>query len=138
MSEDGLTCFQFEFRGVCVEISGERSYVDEMYQVLMRDMESAKRGAEEHSGPVVVPEEEPLVWVHRCSQMMHKIYLAEVRSLARGLLGRVIDPSWIDTVYADKGAFDRLLAGFDGDRTLWAELTPEGRRTINQLDPLKG
>jgi hypothetical protein len=137
MSDEERTHFQFEFRGVKVEISGTRDYVDSMYQILMRDMEAARRGAIDDLEPVETREEERLLWVHRCSEMMHKIYMAAPQTIVNSPLGRAMNPDAVDTLYAEKRAFDRLLSSFAGDRTLWAELTPEGRRTIDKADSKK-
>lgn len=136
MSDD-RTHFQFEFRGVKVEISGTRDYVDNMYRILMRDIEAARRGALDDLEPIEQAEDERLIWVHRCGNMMHKIYMATPRAIRNSALGRALDPARIETLYADKSAFDQLLSSFAGDRTLWAELTEKGRQTIDEADPKK-
>jgi hypothetical protein len=137
MSDEDRTHFQFEFRGVKVEISGTRDYVDSMYQILMRDMEAARRGAIEDLEPVETHTEERLLWVHRCSEMMHKIYMTAPHTIRNSALGRAMNANAVDTLYAEKHAFDDLLSSFAGDRTLWAELTAEGRKTIDKADAKK-
>jgi hypothetical protein len=123
--------FQFNFRGVEVEIAGERSYVDEMYQELMRDIEAARRGASEREEVTAFPSEEKVVWVHRCSDMMRKIYMATTDDLGFTFLSKVLRPEALGAVYVDKHVFNDFLPNIAGDRTLWAELTEEGRRKIN-------
>lgn len=137
MTDEDRTHFQFKFRGVEVEISGTRDYVDSMYQILMRDMEAARRGALEELEPLEIDDEERLLWVHRCSDMMHKIYMAAPSTIRNSVLGRAMNPEGVDTFYAQKHAFDKLLSSFAGDRTLWAELTAEGRKTIDKADSKK-
>jgi hypothetical protein len=123
--------FQFNFRGVEVEIAGERGFVDGMYQELMRDIEAARRGAMERNERLEVPDKETVVWVHRCSDMMRKIYMATSDDLGFTLLSNALEPDMLSTVYVDKRVFDRFLPNISTERTLWAELTAEGREKIN-------
>ncbi|QDG53987.1 hypothetical protein FIV42_25575 [Persicimonas caeni] len=131
MSSEETVRFQFNFRGVQVEISGERRFVDEMYQELMRDIEAARLGASERKDELKLPDDEGLVWVHRCSSMMRKIYMATTDDIGFTLLSNALDARQLSSIYVDKQVFDRFMPNIAKDRTLWAELTEEGRRTIN-------
>lgn len=132
MSADDYTRFQFNFRGVQIEISGNRLFVDEMYQEVMRDIEAARRGLDENSDPLDMPVDESIVWVHRCGDMMRKIYMASIDDVGFSLLSNVIDPARVSTLYVEKRAFDEVLPRVARDKTLWAELTEKGRQKINE------
>jgi hypothetical protein len=123
--------FQFNFRGIEVEIAGDRRYVDTMYQDLMGDIEAARRAAAERNEVLEVPDEESVVWVHRCSEMMRKIYMVTSDDLNLTALSNALDPKAIGMLYVDKYVFDDLLPNIANDRTLWAELTEKGREKIN-------
>jgi hypothetical protein len=136
MSADETIRFQFNFRGVEIEISGEDEFVDEMYRELMRDIQAARQcldePEEEVAPPDAAPEDLP-VWIHRCSEMMRKIYMTNAESMQGSILARVLDFSLLRTLYVDKYVFDSFLPTLAGEHTLWAELTDEGRRTIDKL-----
>lgn len=74
---------------------------------------------------------EPVVWVQRCSDMMRKIYMATPEQLELGPLNAVLDRRALANVYIDKKVFDNALPHFAQERTMWAELTDEGRQQIN-------
>ncbi len=132
MSADEMIRFQFNFRGVEVEISGDRTFVEEMYQEVMRDIEAARRGVrDDDTDEIAIAADESLVWVHRCSDMMRKIYMATPDDLGFTLLSNSLNPAELSCVYVDKRVFDRFLPNVSDDHTLWAELTEEGRRKIN-------
>ena len=131
MSSEETVRFQFNFRGVQVEISGERHFVDETYHELMRDIEAARRGAEQRRGELELPVDGAMVWVHRCSDMMRKIYMASCENSALSLLDNAIDVDHLENIYVEKRLFDAVMPLVAKDGTLWAELTEEGRRTIN-------
>lgn len=132
MSSEESVRFQFNFRGVQVEISGERRFVDEMYQELMRDIEAARLGASERKDEFRLPDDEGLVWVHRCSDMMRKIYMATTDDIGFTLLSNSLDARRLNSIYVDKHIFDQFMPNVAKERTLWAELTEEGKRTINR------
>lgn len=131
MSSDEKVRFQFNFRGVDIEIAGERQFVDEMYQELMRDIEAARRGMANDEAEAAIPDEDNLIWVHRCSDMMRKIYMATPDDVRFTLLSNSLNPAHLSTLYVDKHVFDRFLPNLADEHTLWAELTEEGRKKIN-------
>lgn len=131
MSSEETVRFQFDFRGVQVEIAGDRRFVDQMYQELMRDIEAARLGASEREDELKLPDDEGLVWVHRCSEMMRKIYMATADDIGFTLLSNTLDARQLSSIYVDKRVFDRFMPKIANERTLWAELTEEGKRTIN-------
>ena len=136
MADDDLTHFQFDFGGVSLELSGERRFVEEMYQQVMRDVEAARSGRKEAAlatkpaGPAQGPgkvEEQAVVWIHRCSEMMRKIYMVPAAELGDTMLAKSLAPERINVLYVDKGAMD-VLPTFDHGKTLWAEFTELGKK----------
>ena len=148
MSSDS-TRFKLSLNGISLEISGERSFVEEMYREIMRDIEEARerlsRG--ERSGlapgaqaerlaqskpraPALQKPLEHVVWIHRCAPLVHKIYMASPSDLERSKLFGFLAPRRLSTLYMEDALLSRLLPKFDRGQTLWAELTREGRAKI--------
>jgi hypothetical protein len=132
MRSDDTIHFHFQFRGITAEITGERTFVEEMYRALMRDMEVARRGVNEDHQDMEYERSHPVVWVQRCSDMMRKIYMATPEQLELGPLNAVLDRRALANVYVDKKVFDSALPHFAEERTMWAQLTDEGRQQINR------
>jgi len=139
MSTDKTDHFQLNLNGIQLEISGERSFVQHMYREVMRDLEEARRRALEakrrsgnkkkrvqrRSNP-----EANVVWLHRVSDMVHKIYMASHNDLDDSPLFDVLDRSALGTLYVEDNLLPRALPRFARGQTLWAELTSVGRRKI--------
>lgn len=138
MSDENSTHFQFRLGGIELEISGERKFVEEMYGRMMRDIDEARRKALGRKGKqrdAVPAADRQIVWVHRCSPMMHKIYMSSPIEVARAPLMRQIDANELAIVFADKDVFDHVLPGGGRGHTLWAELTAKGRKRIAAAAP---
>jgi hypothetical protein len=73
---------------------------------------------------------EHVVWLHRCSELVHKIYMAAPRDLNKLGVFHNINVSQAATVYIEDGLLSDLLPQFDRGQTLWAELTRAGRKKI--------
>lgn len=129
MAGDDTTHFQFEYGGIMVEVSGEREFVDDMYRQVMKDIQQARRQPVKSEVTSPLPPEQ-VVWVHRCSEMMHKIYMATPSAVSRTILGRAINIGILRRMYVDKDVFERILPSVAGDHTLFAELTDLGRAEI--------
>ncbi len=135
MAED-KTRFHFDFGGVKLELAGEREFVERMYQQVMKDVQVARQRAKLNikSGPrkkmVKGNKKKPSVWVHRCSDMMRKIYMASRTDVMQSPLGEVLDASGFENIYMDREAFNHFFPELEGGYTLWAEFTTVGRRKI--------
>lgn len=142
MSADESIRFEFNFEGIKIEISGESDFVDTLYRDLMRDIQAARQdldAADQENLPdqqieqiVVTPEQAP-VWVHRCSDMMRKIYMSTLAELEGSPLRNALDFGAVRTFYCDDAVFNAFFPGLSDNRTIWAELTDEGQRTIRKL-----
>ncbi|MEM1350359.1 MAG: hypothetical protein AAGI01_17500 [Myxococcota bacterium] len=137
MSTDETDHFQLNFNGIQLEISGERSFVQHMYREVMRDLEEARRRAlqaKPSSGKKRVKSRERpepnVIWLHRVSDMVHKIYMASHHDLDGSPLFDVLDRPTIGTLYVEDNLLPRALQRFARGQTLWAELTSVGRRKI--------
>jgi hypothetical protein len=72
-------------------------------------------------------------WIYNCTPHYNKVYVVENDVIVHSFYGRVLDPQCIRRIYIDresKSALFKPLAA--GNRTLWAEITPEGRRMIEE------
>ncbi len=144
MSDENSTHFQFALAGIELEISGDRKFVERMYRTIMHDIELARKGETPKGPPPEVQEERrreqidkkkrEVVWVHRCSEMMHKIYMSSPTEIARSPLLRAFDTSKLGVVYAEKALVGMVLPKTERGQTLWAELTEAGRRRIAQAN----
>ncbi len=153
MSNENSTHFQFSLAAIDLEISGERAFVERMYRLIMQDIEAARTGKltppvppPKKAEPVMdmgatipshgqkrsktVAPDSQVVWVHRCSDMMHKIYMSSPEELSRASLLKVIDPSALAVVFAAEDVVDVMLPKVEQGHTLWAELTAAGRKKI--------
>jgi hypothetical protein len=139
MSDENTTHFQFSLAAIQLEISGERQFVERMYRTIMRDIEEARNlpagsmGGKDEQSPKrakLSPIDRQVVWVHRCSEMMHKIYMSSPEEIARAYVLRAFDPTQLAVVYANDECIDMILPKVEKGHTLWAELTEKGRKRI--------
>lgn len=132
MSDENSTQFQFRLGGIELEISGDRGFVEQMYSRVMRDIEVARKSlaADAEIAEQEGVREKQILWVHRCSPMMHKIYMSSPAELDKSPLMRQFETTHVNIVFADKGVFGRVLPSIEKGATLWAELTEQGRRRI--------
>ncbi len=132
MSDENSTQFQFRLGGIELEISGDMEFVEQMYSRVMRDIEAARTSVTEDvdARKQAGLREKQILWVHRCSPMMHKIYMSSPAELDKSALMRQFETTHVNIVFADKGVFGRVLPSVEKGATLWAELTERGRRRI--------
>lgn len=153
MAQD-TTRFQLSLHGISLELSGERDFVEEMYREIMRDIEVARARmlagqpsglqqaivSEEPTLQLDMPRESPrpkgppvqeqVIWLHRCSELVHKIYMTSASDLARVMPLRHVNKERIATLYVEDKLLSKLMPQFDRGQTLWAELTRAGRKKI--------
>lgn len=138
MSKSDTTHFHFDFGGITLELSGEREFVEKMYKQVMRDVAEARSGAHKAArgssagkgGTQGTPAKRRSVWVHRCSDLMRKIYMATPADVSSSVLGQAIDSKPIGVIYIDKGAFNGIFPEMDGGQTMWAEFTAAGKAKL--------
>lgn len=156
VSEAEETKFQLSLNGISLEVSGEREFVEEMYRAIMADIEEARRRLHQgamtkltspsapvadnkpaKSAPVKVSASskqrqnfEQVVWVHRCTSLVNKIYMASPRDLRRTKVLSKINLDHLATLYVEGKLMTRILPQFERGQTLWAELTTAGRAKI--------
>lgn len=141
---DDTTHFQFSLSGIELEISGERSFVEKFYRRIMKDIEASRSWAPTDSKAAPKSEdprprsnatEEPVIWVHRCNEMMHKIYMSSPGEVSKATILRAVDTDFVSVVFADDELVERVLPSIERGHTLWAELTEAGRRRIAEAQP---
>ena len=149
MSDEKTTRFHFVLSGVELEIAGDRGFVEAMYKQIMQDIEEARQavasgrrpqGAEAPASPKRRARAiggRKVVWIHRTSEMMHKIYMSSPDEISAAPVLRNFDTSRIAAIYAEKELV-RLVVRDDPGQTLWAELTEAGRRKIAEAKPGEG
>ncbi len=144
VSED-TTQFQFSLAGIELEISGERKFVEKFYRRIMKDIEASRTwiaaepsAEEDDPRPRSHETDEPVIWVHRCTDMMHKIYMSSPREVSRARVLRAVDTDHVSVVFADDHMVEKVLPAVERGHTLWAELTEAGRRRIAEAQPEEG
>jgi hypothetical protein len=144
MSDENSTHFQFRLGGIGLEIEGDREFVEQMYRRVMRDIESvrkrvAARRAEEEAPPRPEADDSirrrQILWVHRCTPMMHKIYMSAPAEVDESPLLRMFETTRLNVIFADRDSFEQILPGGGAGQTMWAELTEKGRQRIAEAAP---
>lgn len=136
MADEKETHFHFDFGGITLEVSGGRDFVQEMYQKVMKDVADARRSAQAANRKASKkvsskgPTKKPSVWVHRCSEMMRKIYMASQDDISASPICDIVDVDVVSGIYVDKGLFELFFPKLDDGQTLWAEFTAVGRKKI--------
>jgi len=133
VGEDESIRFEFKFHGIKIELSGESQFVDALYRDLMRDIAAARHELETPKTVVKTTHFPTPVWVHQCSEMMRKIYMSNTTEMKGSSLGKALDFEAVRTFYADEAVFNTFFPALANNRTMWAELTDEGQRTIRTL-----
>lgn len=142
MANDDEISLRFECGGVQLEISGDHAFVQRMYRRIMEDIEEARRNVEDRRHRPEVPTPQPgkrrSVWLHRCQQMMHKVYMLRDQELDETPLAELVDVEELANMYVDAEAFDQVLGELEGNDTLWAEFTRSGRKKLKEIEELTG
>jgi hypothetical protein len=71
-----------------------------------------------------------VVWIHRCNELVHKIYMSSPQDLRTHSAFDILNPDKIGILYIEDPLISQLLPRFESGQTLWAELTPAGRKKI--------
>ncbi len=160
MSSQDMTRFKLTLHGIGLELEGERDFVEEMYRNIMNDIEVARArqragqpsGLEStsqrehaHSGASSTDRTQEFVrskhaprdyaadrviWLHRCSELVHKIYMTNTKDLAKVNPFRALNQAHVRTVYVQDKLLSSIMPQYDRGQTLWAELTRAGRKRI--------
>lgn len=136
MSDDeGDARFRFNFGELTLELTGEREFVERMYHRVMKDVETVRLRCEEKLDADEVVQDgtdESSVWLHRCGNMMRKIYMCSRDDIMETPLGEVVGADKISAVYLDKDTFAEFFRDLEDGYTLWAEFTSVGRQKIEE------
>ena len=124
--------FRLDLPGLEVKISGERGFVEDLFQEISADLVPALTGqglAYAGMTPLDLPTvgSASYTWVYGCSPLYSKVYAVRDSHIRGGLLGGVINPALLRRIYIGgvKGELFTAIAG--GQQTLWAEFTDEGK-----------
>jgi hypothetical protein len=150
MSQDQHTRFQLTFNGISLELHGEKEFVEEMYREVMADLEEARarnaRGQMPSTAPASASQAKPpatagakkkverplehVIWLHRCTPLVNKIYMASPSDVRKTKRLSAFVPEQIATLYVEGKLLTDVMPQFDRGQTLWAELTTAGRKKI--------
>ncbi len=141
MSDGNYTRFRLNLQFFTIELAGEKTFVEELYRKVYRDLLpllNTPKPTEAAIDPK--PEESPskarleYTWIYSCTPHYNKVYVVENAIMTHSIFGRVLNPKSIRRIYIERNPesahlFREVSAG---NRTLWAEITPEGRRMIEE------
>ena len=138
------TRFRLNLPGFTVELEGQRTFVEDLYRTISRDLEPMLKAASSGQ-PITLPELSPEsegtvstnrrsshIWVYFCTTLFNKVYVMENNTVEATLLGRFIDVDRIRRIYIDDIPKNSSVFSnnFHNNRTLWAEFTDEGRELL--------
>lgn len=171
------TRFRLNLPGFSIELAGERTFVEELYKKVYRDLlpiidAGAALGVQQQqqATPLNSPSGKPLAsgkqtamaqtmpmpisaaappphgapdpralprndytWIYNCTAHYNKVYVIENQVIVHSFYGRLLDPQRLRRIYIDRDSKSTLFKNLAaGNRTLWAEITPEGRRMIEE------
>ena len=135
MSGSVTTHFHLKMGDLELSVDGEPEFVEKVYRMLMLDVERV-RGEKHPVEESVQPNEDirdNLIWVHRCSEMLHKIYLIRTAKLAISPLSQVLHIDRLNALYINRPAIEELVPSLAADNTIYAQLTPAGKRKIAEM-----
>lgn len=172
MSEQ--TRFRLNLPNFSIELAGERSFVEELYKKVYRDLlpliEASAQAQAQAQAPLQRPDGQPAAsgkqvafaqtmpsavtvaappphgapdphslhrndytWIYNCTAHYNKVYVIENQVIVHSFYGRFLNPQRIRRIYVDRDSKTTLFKPLAaGNRTLWAEITPEGRRMIEE------
>ena len=138
MSEQEYTRFRLNLSHFSVELAGEKTFVEELYRKVYRDLLPLMANPQPSQEQIDPSPQEPksfprldYTWIYSCSHHYNKVYVIENSVIAKSIFGHTLDPQRLRRVYVDREHQGRLFKELAaGNRTLWAEITPEGRRMI--------
>lgn len=127
---DSNTRFRLALPGLTVDVTGDQTFVEEMFGKVSQDLAkllsqpAAHHGGGDHGARHV--------WVYVRGALYNKVYLSDIRDLERGPLGRFLDPDRIRRVYTEGEACARYAGFPEREKTLWAEFTAEGQELLRR------
>ncbi|MDX9719950.1 MAG: hypothetical protein RBU37_04320 [Myxococcota bacterium] len=137
MDDSNYTRFRLNLAQFSVELAGEKNFVEELYRKVYRDLlpliNTPKPGPEAITPQPVDNKANPgqdYTWIYSCTPHYNKVYVVENSVLVHSIFGRHLDPRRLRRIYLDRANSPLFRDLASGNRTLWAEITPEGRRMI--------
>lgn len=136
------TRFRLNLPHIDIELSGERNFVEDLYQRVSKDLlpiyqqnvdkkeaSKAKSKAVDKGAP-----HELYTWIYACTDLFHKVYVVENHLVETSIIGKWINSSRVRRLYLDQED-ERIISAVSGDnKTLWAEFTDAGRDFLRKSD----
>ncbi|OIP41857.1 MAG: hypothetical protein AUK47_05750 [Deltaproteobacteria bacterium CG2_30_63_29] len=139
MEEKEYTKFRLNLQQFSVELAGEKTFVEELYRKVYRDLLPLLSTPEPTPKEIDPAPAEPAsyarldyTWVYKCTPHYNKVYVIENGVVTHSVFGRYVDPRRLRRIYLDHTKPPLFSELSSGNRTLWAEITPEGRRMIEE------
>jgi len=133
-----------------LELEGDADFINNVYDSVRDDllakMAAASRaapGAEPPSGdsglnidveklPDIKVKGNGYVWVYVCHELYNKVHVVSRDTLAVSPLASFVDTRRMNKVYVNRARLKELESLIGSGKTLWSELTTEGRRRLRR------
>lgn len=133
-----------------LELEGDADFINTVYDSVRDDllakMASAAKNKPSESEPAGIGElnidEEKIrdikvkgngyVWVYVCHELYNKVHVVSRDNLGVTPLASVVDTRRLNKVYVNRARLKELEALIGTGKTLWSELTTEGRRRLRR------
>ena len=121
-----------------LEFEGDPDFVRDSYalmrqHILSRLRESLTEHTTENTPPKKTDSSQGgFLWVYVCHPLYNKVHVVSRESLLLSPLGRIIDAQLLNKIYVQRSGLSRVEALIGSSKTLWSELTSEGKKRLKQ------
>jgi len=133
MGQDTRTQFRLDLPGLEIDISGDKRFVEDLFGRISHDLLPILTGQGNQPAPGM-ESSESYTWVYGCTEYFNKVYAVRDAQIEASILGRCVAPGKIGRIYLDREEGPLFPALAQGQQTLWAEFTEEGREHLSSQE----
>ncbi|MBH24716.1 MAG: hypothetical protein CMH57_09750 [Myxococcales bacterium] len=124
-----------------VELEGDSDFVQASYELMrqqilqrLRDIlrKNTARGDRGKAIAQRASHNGGFIWVYVCHPLYNKIHIVSRDTLSTSALGSVIHANALNKIYVDRRGLAELETLIGSSKTLWSELTTEGRERLKR------
>jgi len=144
--ESNRNSLRIEGRNFALELEGDTDFINTAYDAVRASLVArlhttvtgqftamAKQASSELGPDDTVETSDPsggYVWVYVCHELYRKIHVVSRAGLGLTAIAKVLDPYSLGKIYVDRKELDGLSDLVGTNKTLWSELTNEGRSRL--------
>lgn len=133
MGVDTRTQFRLDLPGLEIEISGDKRFVEDLFGRISHDLLPVLTGQPDQELPGTEPSQS-YTWIYGCTEYFNKVYAVRDTQINASILGGCIRTAKLRRIYLDQEEGPLFPALAQGQQTLWAEFTEEGREHLSSHD----